>query len=112
MKTKRLNVLLMVSFLFTILVPVTGIVAHKLASTLFLILCVVHTVIHRKRLDRKKYGILGIVILSFASGLFGMIYDEIPQILALHKILSIGLVFFLAIHIFIFSKKTGIRLSR
>lgn len=112
MKTKLLNVLLMVSFVLTVLAQVTGIVIHKLASTLFLILCVVHTVVDRKRLDRKKCGILVLVILSFVSGLFGMIYDEIPLILGLHKILSIGSVFFLAIHIFVFSRKAGFRLSR
>ena len=102
---KVLNILLFVSFLVTILVPLTGIHIHKLASVLFLLLCIVHTIVYRKRLGMKRWLLLGLVFLSFATGLFGMILDHIPMILIAHRVLSIGLVFFLAIHIFVFHKR-------
>ena len=46
-----------------------------------------------------------VILISFATGLFGMILDQIPVILMLHRAISIGLVFFLAIHIFVFHHK-------
>ena len=98
---KFLNLALLVSFLVTIMVPVTGIHIHKLASVLFLLLCIVHTFVYRKKLGMKRWLLLGLVLLSFASGLFGMILDQ----LVLHRAVSIALVFFLAIHIFVFHKK-------
>lgn len=100
-----LNFALLASFVLTILVPLTGIHVHKLASVLFLLLTIVHTVIYRKKLGAKRYGLLALVIVSFLTGLFGMIFDQYPLILILHRVLSIGLVFFLAIHIFVFHKR-------
>lgn len=102
---KLLNLALLVSFIATILVPLTGIHVHKLASVIFLLLCVVHTIVFRKKLGAKKWLLLGLVAVTFATGLFGMIFDEIPMILTMHKVLSIAVVFFLAIHIFIYRRK-------
>lgn len=102
---KFLNLALLVSFVLTILVPLTGIHVHKLASVLFLLLSVVHTIVYRKKLGAKRYGLLALVIVSFLTGLFGMIFDQYPIVLILHRVLSIGLVFFLAIHIFLFHKR-------
>lgn len=101
---KLLNIALLVSFIVTILVPLTGIHVHKLASTLFLLLSVVHTVVCRKKLGGKKYLLLALVLLAFATGLLGMILDQYPLVL-LHRVISIGVVFFLAIHIFVYRKK-------
>ena len=102
---KLLNLALLVSFIATILVPLTGIHVHKLASVIFLLLCVVHTIVFRKKLGAQKWLLLGLVAVTFATGLFGMIFDEIPMILTMHKVLSIAVVFFLAIHIFIYRRK-------
>ena len=102
---KVLNILLLVSFTVTVLVPLTGIHVHKLASVLFLLLSIVHTVIYRRKLGAKRFLLLTLVCLCFATGLFGMILDQYPLILILHRVLSIGAVFFLAIHIFIFHKR-------
>lgn len=102
---KVLNIALLLSFIVTILVPLTGIIVHKLASVLFLLLCIVHTVVYRKKLGAKRYLLLALVIASFATGLFGLILDQYPIVLILHRVLSIGLVFFLAIHIFLFHKR-------
>lgn len=102
---KALNVLLLLSFVVTLLAPLTGIMVHKLASTLFLLLCIVHTVLYRKRLKLRGLAMLGLVALAFLSGLFGLIFDEIPLILALHTVISIGCVFALAIHIFVFRRR-------
>lgn len=102
---RLLNLLLMVSLLVTVLAPLTGIVIHKLASTLFLLLCLIHTFLHRKRLKSRSILLLSLVLASFVSGLFGLIFDQIPVVLALHKVISIGCTAFLAIHIFIFHRR-------
>lgn len=100
-----LNYLLFISFIVTNLVPITGIAIHKISSVVFLLLCVIHTVKYREKLQRKRVLLLAIVVLAFFSGLFGMIFDEIPLILALHKVVSIASVFVLAIHIFVFHRR-------
>ena len=102
---KLLNIALLISFAVTVLVPLTGIHMHKLASVLFLVLSIVHTVTYRKKLGAKRWLLLGLILISFATGLFGMILDHIPGVLILHRAISIVLVFFLAIHIFVFHKK-------
>ena len=102
---KFLNIALLVSFVVTLLVPLTGIHIHKMASVIFLLLSLVHTVIYRKKLGLKRWLLMGSILISFASGLFGMILDQIPMVLILHRVISIMLVFFLAIHIFVFHKK-------
>lgn len=102
---KFLNIALLLSFWVTIMVPVTGILIHKLASAVFLLLSIVHTIVYRKRMSRKRWGLLIILLLAFFAGLFGMIFDEFPMIEAFHRVNSIILVFFLAIHIFVFYRK-------
>ena len=102
---KFLNIALLISFLVTIMVPLTGVHIHKLASVLFLLLSIVHTIVFRKKLGVKRWLLLGLIVFSFATGLFGMILDQLSIILILHRCISIALVFFLAIHIFVFHKK-------
>ena len=102
---KTLNITLLLSFLVTIVVPLTGVHIHKLASVLFLLLSIVHTIVYRKKLGVKRLLLLALIVISFATGLFGMILDQHPIILILHRSVSIALVFFLAIHIFVFHKK-------
>jgi hypothetical protein len=102
---KLLNLALLVSFIVTVMVPITGIHLHKLASALFLLLSIVHTVVYRKKLGVKRWLLLGLILISFATGLFGMILDRFPIVLILHRAISIAVVFFLAIHIFIYHKK-------
>lgn len=102
---KFLNIALLLSFLVTIMVPVTGILIHKLASAVFLLLSIVHTIVYRKRMSRKRWGLLIFLLLAFFTGLFGMIFEEFPMIEAFHRVNSIILVFFLAIHIFVFYRK-------
>ena len=102
---KALNIALLVSFIVTIMAPLTGIHIHKLASVLFLLLSIVHTIVYRKKLGVKRWLLFGLIMISFATGLFGIILDHFPIILILHRCISIALVFFLAIHIFVFHKK-------
>lgn len=102
---KALNIALLLSFLVTIMVPLTGIHIHKPASALFLLLSIVHTVVYRKKLGAKRWLLLGLIVISFATGLFGMILDRYPIVLILHRCISIAVVFFLAIHIFVFHRK-------
>ena len=100
-----LNIALLVSFLVTIMVPLTGVHIHKLASVLFLLLSIVHTITYRKKLGANRWLLLALIVVSFATGLFGMILEQLPIVLILHRCISIALVFFLAIHIFVFHKK-------
>jgi hypothetical protein len=102
---KLLNIALLVSFVVTIMVPLTGVHIHKLASVIFLLLSIVHTITYRKKLGAKRWLLLGLTIISFTTGLFGMILDQLPMVLIHHRTISIALVFFLAIHIFVFYKK-------
>ena len=102
---KALNLALLISFGVTVMVPLTGVHIHKLASVIFLLLSFVHTVVYRKKLGAKRWLLLGLILISFVTGLFGMILDQFPIVLILHRVISIALVFFLAIHIFVFHKK-------
>lgn len=102
---KILNIALLISFIVTIMVPLTGVHVHKMASVLFLLLSIVHTIVYRKKLGAKRWLLLSLIVISFASGLFGMILNLLPIILILHRFISIAVVFFLAIHIFVFHKK-------
>ncbi len=102
---KILNYLLLISFVITNLVSLTGIAIHKMASVFFLLLCIIHTIIYGRQMQWKRWILLAVIFISFASGLFGMILDEISIILALHKAISIASVFFIAIHIFVFHKR-------
>ncbi len=102
---KVLNISLLISFIVTVMVPLTDVHIHKLASVIFLLLSVVHTITYRKKLGSKRWLLLATVVVSFATGLFGMILDQFPIVLMLHRAISIALVFFLAIHIFMFHKK-------
>lgn len=106
---KILNIALLISFIVTILVPITGVHVHKLASVIFLLLSIIHTIMYRKKLGKKKYLLLALAIISFATGLFGMILDQYPIILILHRVISIAVVFFMAIHIFVFHRKLIVR---
>lgn len=102
---KILSIALFLSFAATILVPLTGIPVHKMASVLFLLLSLVHTIVYRKKLGVKRWLLLVTIVVSFATGLFGMILDHLPLVLIFHRTISSVLVFFLAIHIFVFRQK-------
>ena len=102
---KTLNIALLISFIVTIMAPLTGVHVHKMASVLFLMLSIVHTIVYRKKLGVKRWLLFGLIMISFATGLSGMMLDKFPIILILHRCISIAVVFFLAVHIFVFHKK-------
>ena len=103
-----LNYLLVISFVLTILVPITGIKVHKLCSTLFLVLTMIHFFTYRNRLNYKYYLIITLTIVSFVLGILGLIMIEYPMILVLHKTVSIVLVCLLAIHIYKFHRRLAV----
>lgn len=103
-----LNYLLAISFILTIMVPITGIIVHKLAATLFLMLAFIHVFIYRKRLDLKYILIIVLTILSFVLGILGLIMVEHPIILILHRTISIVLIILLAIHIYKFHRRLAV----
>lgn len=102
---KTLNIALLVSFIVTILVPLTGVHIHKLASVIFLVLILVHGVVYRKKLGMKRWLLAAMVVISFVTGIIGMIMEEYPMILMMHRGISIAIVFFTAIHIYVYRKK-------
>lgn len=103
-----LNYLLAISFVLTIMVPITGIIVHKLAATLFLVLGLIHVFLYRKRLDLKYILIIVLTIVSFVLGILGLIMVEYPIVLVLHRIVSIGLIILLAIHIYRFHRRLAV----
>ena len=103
-----LNYLLAISFVLTIMVPITGIIVHKLASTLFLVLALIHVFLYRKRLDYKYILIIALTILSFVLGILGLVMIEYPIVLTLHRTISIVLVCLLAIHIYRFHRRLAV----
>lgn len=102
---KTWNIALLLSFLVTILTPLTGVHIHKLASAGFLLLSVIHILRYRRKLDAKRWLLLALVVTAFLTGLLGMILDQFPALLLLHRTVSIAVVFFLAIHIFVYHRK-------
>ena len=103
-----LNYLLAISFIVTILVPITGIQIHKLASTLFLLLALIHMFVYRKRVDYKYILVIVLTVVSFVLGIVGLVLVEYPMILVLHRTVSIALVFLLAIHIYRFHRRLAV----
>ena len=102
---KILNIALLAAFIVTNLAPLTGLIVHKLASVVFLLLCAVHAIVYRRKLKGKTIGLLALVLAAFVSGILGLVFGEIPLVLQLHKAISIAGVFFLAVHIFVFHKR-------
>ena len=86
------NILLLISFIITIIAPVTGIHIHKLASTAFLLLSVIHIVIYRKKLSRKRWLLSATILISFVSGLLALVLEQYPVILHMHRAISIGVI--------------------
>lgn len=99
---------LAISFILTIMVPITGIIVHKSASTLFLVLALIHVFLYRKRLDLNYILIIVLTILSFVLGILGLIMVKHPIILTLHRIVSIVLIILLAIHIYKFHRRIAV----
>ena len=74
-----LNTLLFLTFILTLLVPITGVHIHKLASVIFLILCLVHTGVYWKKMNIFRFFVLGLIFEVFLTGMFGMIFMRINK---------------------------------
>ena len=103
-----LNYSLAISFILTIMVPIAGIIVHKLASTLFLVLALIHVFLYRKRLDYKYILVIVLTIVSFVLGILGLVMIEYPIVLTLHRTISIVLIILLAIHIYKFHRRLAV----
>lgn len=103
-----LNYLLAISFIVAILVPITGIQIHKLASTLFLLLALIHVFLYRKKVDYKYVFVIVLTVISFVLGILGLVMIEYPIVLILHRTISIVLVGLLAIHIYRFHRRLAV----
>lgn len=103
---KLLNIALVSAFFLTCLVPLTGIHIHKLSSTVFLLLTLIHAVLYRRAATPRRILLSVLALGCFLSGLFGMIFDHFSLLLSLHKISALALVFFLAFHMVPFHRRT------
>lgn len=102
---KALHGMLFLSFILTIMAPISGIYVHKLAGTVFFLLGIIHMIMYRRKI-RGKQGLLAVLILfSFISGLFSLILEQYPYILNVHRMCSIVLVSFLSVHVSKFYKR-------
>ena len=97
-----LNYSLAISFILTIMVPIMGIIVHKL------VLALIHVFLYRKRLDYKYILIIGFTIVSFVLGILGLVLVEYPIMLTLHRTVSIVLIILLAIHIYKFHRRLAV----
>lgn len=68
MRKKLLYGALALSGLLTVLQPLTGSVVHKMAASIFLVLCVGHMIACRKKLTGAGVGLLGLLLAAFATG--------------------------------------------
>ena len=102
---KILNITLLICFIIVIMVSLTGTEIHNLASKIFFLLCIAHVIVYRNKLWAKRWWLFIAMIICFATGLFGTGSLQYPLLLTLHSAIAIGIVFFLAIHIFIYRKK-------
>ena len=91
------------SFLLTCAVPLTGLLVHKLASVVFLLLCLGHVVACRRRMTPRRWGLLALTLGAFVSGAPAMMQGG--TMTAVHKLLSLALLAFFAIHAFIYWRK-------
>ena len=62
-----LNILLTASLLLTLSVPLTGLIVHKMASALFLLLCAVHTVVYLKKLRARGLAPAAVVLIQIPA---------------------------------------------
>ncbi len=105
MKKHILNGLLLISFIVTMLVPLTGIIVHKIASLIFLILCLIHILSERRKMNGRRWALCLLILVDFASGMASLIMESEPGVLAFHRIVSMLTLCFLAIHIFVYRGK-------
>ena len=54
---KVLNICLLLLFIVTLLVPLTGIAVHKMAAALFLILCIRHCLPQKAQRQKMFYAV-------------------------------------------------------
>ena len=83
---RLLHWLLLISFVVTLSVPLTGLIVHKLASAAFLLLCLVHAAVYRRRLGPRRWALLGGVVLAFGSGVLSLVLEELPLVLDFHHL--------------------------
>lgn len=102
---KILNAALFLSFIAVVMAPVTGIVIHKLAAAAFLLLSGIHMIVYRKKMHGKRWLLSILLLVSFLSGVFGLLFEQFPMLLKVHRTISIALAAFLAVHVSVFYKK-------
>lgn len=102
---KILNALLFLSFIVTVMEPITGIYIHKPAAAIFLLSGIFHIITYWKKTGGKSWLLLMLTLFSFLSGLFSLILEQYFILLTVHRCISIALVFFLGIHVSLLYKK-------
>ena len=96
MGKKMLYGLLAISGLVTLLQPLTESVIHKMAASVFLVLCVGHAIACRKKITRAGGALLGLLLLTFVSGVPALVQGGMAG--AIHGVLGILCLCALAAH--------------
>ncbi len=99
---KILNILLLVTLVLSMLAPMTSVGLHKMVSTLFLVLCIIHSIKHKSNMKWSRIGLLSVTILAFISGFLALIFDHNTIFSSIHTVISIIIACFISIHIFVF----------
>nr|WP_317398449.1 heme transporter CcmB [uncultured Gemmiger sp.] len=87
MGKKLLYGALTLSGLLTVLQPLTGPVVHKLAASVFLLLCVGHMLACRKKLTGTGVALLAVLLAAFITGVPALVQGGTAG--AVHAVLGI-----------------------
>lgn len=94
---RALDVALLVTFVLTVVEPVTGPIFHAHAGALFCVLAAVHFASHHDRLNAGSWGLLGIVVLALATGLWSAIGGGVGTMA--HKLAAVALLIGAGVHV-------------
>ena len=78
---------LTLSGLVTLMQPLTGSVVHRVAASVFLVLCVAHTIAARQKLTGAGVGLLALLLAAFATGVPALMQGGMAG--AVHGVLGI-----------------------
>lgn len=98
MGKKLLYGALAISGLLTLLQPLTGTMVHKMAASVFLLLCVGHMIACRKKLTGAGVTLLALLLAAFATGVPAMMQGGMAG--AVHAVLGILCLCAMAAHAF------------
>lgn len=99
---------LAVSGLVTLLQPLTGAMVHKMAASVFLLLCVGHMIACHKKLAGAGVALLMLLLAAFATGVPALMQGGTAG--AVHAVLGILCLCAMAAHAFV--RRRALKMTR